>query len=361
MSDEALVNGVLQVIKDDNVDGLKAYIEKEVAKDIQFPPELDSEPEFLRNGAPLICAAAYFGSVNCVKYLVEIGADKSNADDDGMTAPFYAAAGGKPGMLEELKALDFDITGCGQACVRFGHLDLFKDLLAKGVIKIDDRDLLGSNYLHIASFNGNAEFVEFLLHEKLPANSEDREGRTGLHLAAGNGFFNVCELLLKNGGDPTKPDKYGKSPMHYAAVQEEFPIIELFLGGDVNGIHSDGMTPLMRAATEGKAALCQLLLEIEKVDPNLKNPDGMTALHLAIKSKQTYTAKLLVNNSRVDKNCQDEAGNTPMHWATRKLLMDVVELLLKKGAKIDIKNKGGKTPLQDVDIRLQRPPKPPGD
>lgn len=361
MSDEALINGVLQVIKNDDVEGLKKYIENGVSKDILFPEELESEPEFLRNGAPLICAAAYFGSLGCIKYLCDVGADKTNSDDDGMTASFYAAAGGKPGVIEVLSSLGFDVNGCGQACVRFGNLNLFRELLEKGTIKIDDRDLLGSNYLHIAAFNGNTEFVDFLLHEKLPANSEDREGRTALHLAAGNGFFEVCELLMKNGGDPTKPDKYGKSPMHYAAVQEHWHIVELFLGGDLNAIHSDGMSPLMKAATDGKAALCQLLLEIEKVDPNLKNADGMTALHLAIKAKQSYIAKLLVNNDRVDKNVQDANGNTPMHWATRKLLMDVVELLLKKGAKIDIKNIENKTALEDLNKRLERPPKPPGD
>lgn len=359
----ALVQGVLATIKTDDVEKLTDYIEHQsVDKNIQFPPELNDEPEFLRNGAPLICAAAYFGAVKCLKYLVSIGADKNNADDDGITTSFYAAAGGRLGVIENLIELGFDVTGCGQAAIRFGHLDLFKDLVAKSVIKVTDTDFLNSTFLHVAAFYNKLDIAKYLLDlDQITVNAGDREGRTPLHLAAGEGFFEICAEIVKHGGDPFQPDRYEKSPMHYAAVQEYFNIIELFLGGDLNGIKKNGMTPLMEAAADGKVALVQLLLEIDTVKADLTNESGMNALHVALKAKQNYAARLLINSGKIDLNAQDGDGNTPMHWATRKKLMEMVEVLLKKGVNIHIKNKEGKTPLQDLNERIAKPPKPPGD
>ena len=73
-------------------------------------------------------------------------------------------------------------------------------------------------------------------------------------------------------------------PITYAAIQGEYKIVELFLGGPVNEIQSDGMTPLMRSAAYGKAALTKFLLEIPEIDINLQNSDGVLFVYLWLQS-----------------------------------------------------------------------------
>ena len=44
----------------------------------------------------------------------------------------------------------------------------------------------------------------------------------------------------------------------------------------------------------------------------------------------------------------DEHGFTPLHWAGTAGYMNLVELLLVKGARMDITNMGGDTPLHSA-------------
>jgi len=45
---------------------------------------------------------------------------------------------------------------------------------------------------------------------------------------------------------------------------------------------------------------------------------------------------------------RDEHGFTPLHWAAIAGYMNLVELLLVKGARMDITNMGGDTPLHSA-------------
>jgi ankyrin repeat protein len=271
--------------------------------------------------------------VNCIHYLVSIGIDVADADDNGDGAVFFAGSAGRIDTILLLVQLHFDVRACGQAAVRSGNVALFQELLANSLVHISDTDFNRSTFLHIAAFEGHVEAVRFILliAEGL-ARAKDRDGRTALHLAAGNGFDEVCRLLIQHGADVDARDSYDKSPLHYAAVQQNYDVVETLLGGGLNSGDPSGATPLIRAAADGKTALVQLLLEIPAVDPNVRNAEGLAALHVAIKAGMSLPARLLVGSGRADVNLQDADGLTPLHWAARKRKMDIAEILLKKGA-----------------------------
>lgn len=362
-TDHELIHSVLTAIKNDDVDALTAKIQEGIPKDINFPPELDEEPPILRNGAPFICMAAYFGSLKCLKYLILNGWDVHNTDDDGLSVSFFAAAAGRVDIIKFLRDQNIDVTGCGQSSLRHHKLDAFKELLSLNIIKITDIDFLHSTYLHIAAYECDPEATKFILtFPEVDVNAIDREGRTPLHLAAGNGSSEVCQLLLENKNiNPQIKDHYGKIPLYYAAVQNEQKIIELFLGGDANTVQKDGKTPLMRAVSEGNPSLAKLIIDLENTNINVQNNEGMTALHFAIKCKQEQCAILLINEPQIDLNIKNNEGQTPLHIASVKKEMEVVKALLKKGASATITDNKGHTAMDAVEEKLQKPPKPPKD
>lgn len=354
-----IVNEMLEIIKSDNSAALDEKIKGGVDINIQFPPELDTEPEFLRNGAPLLCFACYYGKMNCIKYLLENKCNIEEEDDEGLSCQHYAIAGGQEEALFYLQQHGVDLTGCATLALRYSQENLFKMLLNRGLAQLTDVDFTGNTFLHIAAFNGLKDTVEFIVSQnKIDVNTTDKEGRTALHLAAGNGHLEIVQYLLQQPNiREDAHDNYEKSPIYYAAVQQEYKIVELFLKGPINEVGRDGKTPLMRAARWGKAALCKLILEMPLTNPNVQNAKGKTALHYACKGGQTYCAKLLLDDDRIDPNIQNERGQTPLHVASQNNEMKIIQLLLSRiDINILIKDKNGKTPIDAVDEQIQQDP-----
>jgi ankyrin repeat protein len=79
------------------------------------------------------------------------------------------------------------------------------------------------------------------------------------------------------------------------------------------------------------------------------NLTGSTALHVAARNGFEPRALLLakrVLELGIDLNAIDEEGNTPVHLAAESGSSSLVELLLTQGAKTEIRNRDGFTPLQ---------------
>ncbi len=89
-----------------------------------------------------------------------------------------------------------------------------------------------------------------------------------------------------------------------------------------------------KAAQQGdKETIASL---VKKVNVNVKDDDGRTALHKAVWNKD-FLALLIKNGANV--NAKDKSGKTPLHLAADggsdgKMQMDIVDLLIKNGAKI---------------------------
>jgi ankyrin repeat protein len=107
-------------------------------------------------------------------------------------------------------------------------------------------------------------------------------------------------------------------------------------------------TQLVKAAWDGNAVLVrQLLAQGANIDFN-DNDGVFTALHAAVIKSQAEVVKLLLEKG-AKTEIQDLIGNTPLIWAAMLSNAtednEVVKLLLAHGAKIDAKNKEGETAL----------------
>jgi ankyrin repeat protein len=126
--------------------------------------------------------------------------------------------------------------------------------------------------------------------------------------------------------------------------------------GDLSWVDFTGQTPFLRAALSGDITVMRLLLD-RGADPNITTFRGTTALMAASGVNwvvgQTYTeseastlaAIELCLQKGADVNAANSMGITAVIGAANRGSNSVIELLAKRGAKLDVKDKEGRTPL----------------
>ena len=267
--------------------------------------------------------------------------------------------------------------------------------------------LTGTDYkkdeLLEAARSGNEERLLALL-TPLNVNCHASDGRksTPLHLAAGYNRTRIVQLLLQHGADVHAKDKGGLVPLHNACSYGHFEVTELLMshGANVNAMDLWQFTPLHEAASKSRTEVCSLLLS-HGADPTLLNCHSKSAIDVApsrdlqerlaaefkghcllescrqgdpvrlkkfltadvINFKQPYTGdnalhcavaspfpkRKQVVETLCRKGCNLNDKNkdflTPLHIATDKSHYDVMELMLKHGAKVNALDSMGQTCL----------------
>jgi ankyrin repeat protein len=168
--------------------------------------------------------------------------------------------------------------------------------------------------------------------------------------------FSVAELLLKHGGRVDVRDMRQQTAL-YKAIDRQPGKVALeavrFLldhGADVNARRDDLWTPLHLAVNIGELSVARMLLEYQ-ADVNSRNDAGQAPLHLLCtretrrKDDRSDIAKLLLERgAKVD--VKDKNGATPLQLASYNQRVKIVRVLLDHGANADTKNDQGKIPLQ---------------
>ncbi|MBS0288639.1 MAG: ankyrin repeat domain-containing protein [Proteobacteria bacterium] len=86
---------------------------------------------------------------------------------------------------------------------------------------------------------------------------------------------------------------------------------------------------------------------------NIQDSEGYSPLHLAVKQKNHAIIKTLIASSNINLDLRDKHGNTAIYYASNMPYADpdkiaIITELRKAGAKNDIANNAGKTPLDVV-------------
>ena len=247
-----------------------------------------------------------------------------------------------------------------------------------------------------AARDGRMDTVRMLLDAGADINQRDANEITPLIIAITNNHPDVARFLIDRGADIKAVDWYGRTPL-WAAVEtrnmdvdnatfvnsiDRAPYLDLIQvllerGADVNArmkevppirrdflritgslawVDFTGQTPFLTAALAGDLTVMKLLLK-HGADPHIPTFAGTTALMAAAGVNwvfdQTFdegqpalleAVKLCVELG-LDVNAVNSMGLTAMHGAANRGSDDIIRYLVQQGAKIDVKDAEGRTPL----------------
>jgi ankyrin repeat protein len=193
----------------------------------------------------------------------------------------------------------------------------------------------GTSAVQLAVYQKQFDFVATQVEQGASLTAYDRNGNQLLHAAALANRPELVRLLLGKGADPnalTGPSlvqyRYevnftsapfsmpARPPLLLAAQSGAAEVMALLLdaGADAGFRDEEGTNVVLAAATSGKLGALELALGISP-DANTSTRSGQTALHLLMFA--------------------DASGDTPA----------IMKLLADKGARSDIRNRSGQTPL----------------
>lgn len=173
---------------------------------------------------------------------------------------------------------------------------------------------------------------------------------------AENDNLDGIKKALDNGANPNGPEESAYPPIHNASYNNNLEAVKLLLskGVNINAQTISNQTPLAIASIRGHTGLAKFLLE-HGADPNIADNEGYTPLHGAVNGADTdeeieIVKLLLEKGANIDAQTKDSRsrrpnfnGATPLHYAVIHGDAKVTKLLLDKGANKDIKNKADKT------------------
>ena len=181
----------------------------------------------------------------------------------------------------------------------------------------------------------------------------NRSGMTPLHLAVSRGQERMVELLIKCKADVNATNWWGQTPLLVSLWRNPKPtMITLLLDAQTNPTPNDaqGQTPLHMAILYNNTPAAEMFLK-RGADVNVKNIWNFTPLHYAAMRNQLLVRLLLDYQAAI--NDQDARGNTALHHAARNGQIDIIEMLLGRGADANAVNQEGFSPLFQL---IQLPP-----
>jgi ankyrin repeat protein len=234
--------------------------------------------------------------------------------------------------------------------------------------------------------------VKVLLAAGADVNQITGYGWSSLLVATQNRYYKLGAYLLEHGADVNLANKGAWTPLYIATDNRniesgDYPVrkgdmdhldfIKLLLdkGANVNArmkdstetrtvftnqwLDENGATAFLRASQSGDVPLMKLLLA-HGADPKIDTTLHVTALHVAAgigwvegityewSQEQTLEAVKLLLDLGLDPNAQADTGRTALHGAAHKGSTAVVQLLVDRGARLDVRdygntdNRGGK-------------------
>ncbi|KAL8946321.1 MAG: hypothetical protein Q9222_007261, partial [Ikaeria aurantiellina] len=329
-----------------------------------------------------LAEAALQGHQAVSDLLIEEGCPLESADAEGDTALHHACRNGHLAIAKSLILRGAPINTPGSQGRSALHLAMeapFQNLvmlLIQHKANVNARDAAFRTPLHVGASQGNVAMCSHLLNEGAQLDSREAQSKTPLQLACEGNHYDLVQMMLVQ-------SKLNASNMtflttFFAAVEHgHVRITESFFsqGLKLPELKRDHHKPLTLAAKSGSLDMVELMIQ-EGCNTNAKDERGWNALHFAsyhgqyqiieqlfaggVSAKATTSRKetpllLAVKGShfpvverllRSDNDnslisAEDERGQQPVHHAVRAGSLEIFNLLMSNGVKINVENAFG--------------------
>ncbi|KAM6930997.1 ankyrin repeat and death domain-containing protein 1A [Xenentodon cancila] len=272
-------------------------------------------------GVTPIHLAAWFGSLEILKSLVQAGAEQKVENEEGLNIMHCAAINNHTEIMEYI-INDLQMT------------------------ELDKNDQSGHRPFALAARHGCVEMLQVLMEPfDMATMNPDKKGDTPLHLAARNGHLDAVQLLLQSFDTRDEINTVGETALYQAADngQEQCALALLEAGCDPNIVTTVKCSALHPVSDKGDTSLVQLLMDY-KANADFQNQDLEAPLHLAVKKNHIPVIhSLLAAGCNI--NAADKRSQTAIHLAAELTRTEVVEMLLKAGVDLTLQDRRGKTAL----------------
>lgn len=163
------------------------------------------------------------------------------------------------------------------------------------------------------------------------------------------GHKSAVELLQRKGADHKAVDEAGSTLLHIAASQLHADMVNYLInhGAQIGETDKSGNTALHCAVEKGSSVIASnLIRRIPKII-EIANDKLHTPLHSAILAQKVELVNLLLEKG-AKVNAKDETCRTPLHYAIESKKPMIVKALLAHNAKANVADASGKIPLEMV-------------
>lgn len=212
--------------------------------------------------------------------------------------------------------------------------------------------------LMLAVESQQLEIIALLLKHHANVNVRGKYGRTPLHVAVEMDNIDLVTLLIKNRANVNATNNDDETPLHIAVTSSQETLVEILLenGADVNAKDRFRNTPVDLASIRGDRSILRRVIDKGAVNPTYRKSDvasteirtvmterGTDLLTAVLNRDENAVSRLLTGYTDIDATDQD--GLTPLMHSIIAKSAKITELLLVKGADVNIQSKDGHTAL----------------
>ena len=307
----------------------------------------------------VMMSAAHGGHIECIEYLLAHGCRIDEVSDFGITPMMCAAqsllycdelveymvahAGAAVPQRRQLDAMESGSWTFFVSAAKGGNLRALEYSLSHLGESVDAKTEDGSTPLTVASSDGRAEAMRFLLERGANVHAQDRIGDSVVALAAFSGNVEALRTAIAFGADTATKTPANKSILSLAVGGGNVDAMKLAMGYgfsvDEKGPSSWG--PIHTAASAGSVDGIKFVWERCRArDVDIRTDDGETPLLWALSNGHLEAAKYLLSLG-ADIHATTKKGWNAMMFAAQSGCVPVMEFLLAQGLTVDFVTDSG--------------------